>query len=162
MLPGHPWWHALLGQLQPSHQQELAHDDGPEYCALQVHALEALLTERAACRGEYDRTAARTRSDSHRDLPTSQGVFWKASFPAPGPPGLKEEPKEDYSGWGLLDRLELLAFDARLAGVPQALLEAPPPALFSRLLGALRPTAREQGAVTWRDSVGVLVRTPFE
>ena len=87
-----------------------------------------------------------------------QGVFWKAS-PGSGPPGLKEEPKEDYSGWGLLDRLELLAFDARLAGVPQALLE---PALFSRLLGALRPTAREQGAVTWRDSVGVLVRPPFE
>jgi hypothetical protein len=31
---------------------------------------------------------------------------------------------EDYSGWPLRDRLGLLAFDARLAGVPQALLEA--------------------------------------
>jgi hypothetical protein len=31
---------------------------------------------------------------------------------------------EDYSGWSLRERLELLAFDARLAGVPQALLEA--------------------------------------
>ena len=32
--------------------------------------------------------------------------------------------EEDYSGWPLRGRLELLAFDARLAGVPQALLEA--------------------------------------
>ena len=31
---------------------------------------------------------------------------------------------EDYSGWPLRDRLELLAFDARLAGVPPTLLEA--------------------------------------
>jgi hypothetical protein len=30
---------------------------------------------------------------------------------------------EDYRGWSLRDRLELLAFDARLAGVPSALLE---------------------------------------
>ena len=39
----------------------------------------------------------------------------------PGGPG--EEPGEDYCGWPLRDRLELLAFDARLAGVPP-LLEA--------------------------------------
>jgi hypothetical protein len=32
--------------------------------------------------------------------------------------------EEDYSAWPRRDRLELLAFDARLAGVPQALLEA--------------------------------------
>ena len=32
--------------------------------------------------------------------------------------------EEDYRGWPLLQRLELLAFDARLAGVPQGLLEA--------------------------------------
>jgi hypothetical protein len=31
---------------------------------------------------------------------------------------------EDYSGWPLRDRLELLAFDARLGGVPATLLEA--------------------------------------
>jgi hypothetical protein len=31
---------------------------------------------------------------------------------------------EDYSGWPLRDRLELLAFDARLAVVPAALLAA--------------------------------------
>jgi hypothetical protein len=31
---------------------------------------------------------------------------------------------EDYRGWSLRDRLELLAFNARLAGVPQALLAA--------------------------------------
>ena len=31
---------------------------------------------------------------------------------------------EDYRGWALPQRLELLAFDARLAGVPQALLQA--------------------------------------
>jgi hypothetical protein len=31
---------------------------------------------------------------------------------------------EDHSGWPLRQRLELLAFDARLAGVPQALLAA--------------------------------------
>ena len=31
---------------------------------------------------------------------------------------------EDYRGWPLRQRLELLAFDARLAGVPPALLEA--------------------------------------
>ena len=31
---------------------------------------------------------------------------------------------EDYSGWPLPAKLELLAFDARLAGAPQALLEA--------------------------------------
>ncbi|MFL5493786.1 MAG: hypothetical protein ACJ8DC_05295 [Gemmatimonadales bacterium] len=30
---------------------------------------------------------------------------------------------EDYSGWPLRDRLELLAFGARLAGVPAALLD---------------------------------------
>jgi hypothetical protein len=30
----------------------------------------------------------------------------------------------DYTGWPLRDRLELLAFDARLAWVPPALLEA--------------------------------------
>ena len=31
---------------------------------------------------------------------------------------------EDYRGWPLRQRLEVLAFDARLAGVPQGLLEA--------------------------------------
>lgn len=31
---------------------------------------------------------------------------------------------EDYRGWPLRQRPELLAFDARLAGVPPALLEA--------------------------------------
>jgi hypothetical protein len=31
---------------------------------------------------------------------------------------------EDYSGWPLPAKLELLAFDARLAGVPPALLSA--------------------------------------
>lgn len=31
---------------------------------------------------------------------------------------------QDYSGWPLRDRLELLAFDARLAGAPQVLLLA--------------------------------------
>jgi hypothetical protein len=31
---------------------------------------------------------------------------------------------EDYRGWPLRQRLELLAFDARLTGVPQSLLEA--------------------------------------
>jgi hypothetical protein len=40
----------------------------------------------------------------------------------PAVPG--EEPAEDYSGCSLRDRLELLAFDARLAGVPRALLVA--------------------------------------
>jgi hypothetical protein len=30
----------------------------------------------------------------------------------------------DYSGWSLRDRLELLAFDARLAGAPQVLIAA--------------------------------------
>jgi hypothetical protein len=38
--------------------------------------------------------------------------------------GPGEEPEEDYSGWPLRDRLELLAFDARLAGVPAALIAA--------------------------------------
>jgi hypothetical protein len=38
--------------------------------------------------------------------------------------GPGEQPEEDYRGWSLRDRLELLAFDARLAGVPPALLEA--------------------------------------
>jgi hypothetical protein len=36
----------------------------------------------------------------------------------------EEGPEEAYCGWTLHDRLELLAFDAQLAGVPQALLEA--------------------------------------
>jgi hypothetical protein len=31
---------------------------------------------------------------------------------------------EDYRGWSLRSRLELLAFDARLTGTPPALLEA--------------------------------------
>jgi hypothetical protein len=31
---------------------------------------------------------------------------------------------EDYSGWSLRNRLEMLAFDARLAGVPLALVTA--------------------------------------
>jgi hypothetical protein len=35
-----------------------------------------------------------------------------------------DELGQDYRGWTLRQRLELLAFDARLAGVPQALLEA--------------------------------------
>jgi hypothetical protein len=35
-----------------------------------------------------------------------------------------EDPGEDYRGWPLRQRLELLAFDAKLAVVPQALLEA--------------------------------------
>jgi hypothetical protein len=38
--------------------------------------------------------------------------------------GPGEEPNEDYRGWPLRDRLELLAFDARLAGVPAALIAA--------------------------------------
>jgi hypothetical protein len=29
-----------------------------------------------------------------------------------------KEPEEDYRGWSLRDRLELLAFDARFARVP--------------------------------------------
>jgi hypothetical protein len=33
--------------------------------------------------------------------------------------------REKFEGWSLWDRLELLAFDARPAGVPQALLKAP-------------------------------------
>jgi hypothetical protein len=37
----------------------------------------------------------------------------------PAVPG--EEPAEDYSGWPLPDRLTLLAFDARLPGVPQVI-----------------------------------------
>ena len=40
------------------------------------------------------------------------------------PAGAREGLEEAYSGWSLRDRLELLAFDARLAGVPPALLEA--------------------------------------
>jgi hypothetical protein len=32
--------------------------------------------------------------------------------------------EEDYSGWSLRDRLELLAFEARLAGLPLALVTA--------------------------------------
>lgn len=35
-----------------------------------------------------------------------------------------DEQGEDYRGWPLRRRLELLAFDARLAGVSQALLES--------------------------------------
>ena len=38
--------------------------------------------------------------------------------------GAEERPEEAYCGWTLRDRLELLAFDARLAGVPQMLLAA--------------------------------------
>jgi hypothetical protein len=37
--------------------------------------------------------------------------------------GKADEQGEDYRGWPLRQRLELLAFDARLAGVPP-LLEA--------------------------------------
>jgi hypothetical protein len=56
---------------------------------------------------------------------------------------------EDYCGWSLRDRLELLAFDARLAGVPPALLEALGEAidLLDGLPGAgqpQRPSARVQ------------------
>jgi hypothetical protein len=36
---------------------------------------------------------------------------------------LMRNTEEDYRGWPLRQRLELLAFDAQLAGVPQALLE---------------------------------------
>ena len=50
-----------------------------------------------------------------------QGL-WLAMCLDPVGPG--EGPDQDYFGWPLRDRLELLAFDARLAGVPQALLEA--------------------------------------
>jgi hypothetical protein len=32
--------------------------------------------------------------------------------------------EEDYSGWSLRDRLELLAFEARLTGVPPTLIAA--------------------------------------
>ncbi len=35
-----------------------------------------------------------------------------------------DEQGEDYRGWPLAQRVELLAFDARLAEVPPALLEA--------------------------------------
>jgi hypothetical protein len=35
-----------------------------------------------------------------------------------------EQLGEDYRGWPIRQRLELLAFGARLGGVPQALLEA--------------------------------------
>jgi len=38
--------------------------------------------------------------------------------------GSGEQRGEDYHGWQLRQRLELLAFDARLAGVPQVLLKA--------------------------------------
>jgi hypothetical protein len=38
------------------------------------------------------------------------------------PVGPGEDSKEAYSRWPLSDRLELLAFDARLAGVPPALI----------------------------------------
>jgi hypothetical protein len=36
----------------------------------------------------------------------------------------EEGPEEAYCGWTLHDRLELLAFDARLADVPAALIAA--------------------------------------
>src|SRR5512132_539553 len=39
------------------------------------------------------------------------------------PSDIGEEGPEDDSRWSLRDRLELLAFEARLAVVPQALLE---------------------------------------
>jgi hypothetical protein len=55
---------------------------------------------------------------------------------------------EEYRGWSLSDRLELLAFDARLAGVPPALLEALWDAI-DQLPGATRsegyPTAGSWG-----------------
>jgi hypothetical protein len=50
--------------------------------------------------------------------------------------------KEDYGGWPLRQRLELLAFDARLAGVPPALLEA--------LWEANRPTKSRSMNLTHR------------
>jgi hypothetical protein len=49
-----------------------------------------------------------------------------------------DELGEDYRGWPLRDRLKLLAFDGRLAGVPQALMEAIWEAI-DRLSGALWP-----------------------
>jgi len=58
-----------------------------------------------------------------------EGMLWVLD----GPGETGEKPGKDYSGWPLRDRLELLAFDARLAGVPPALLEA----LWGRLTGYL-------------------------
>jgi hypothetical protein len=48
--------------------------------------------------------------------------LWRGCFGSWMAPG--DDLGEDYSGWPLRDRLELLAFDARLAGVPPTLLEA--------------------------------------
>jgi hypothetical protein len=40
------------------------------------------------------------------------------------PGSVADERGEDYRGWPLAQRLELFAFDARLAEVPPALVEA--------------------------------------
>ena len=58
--------------------------------------------------------------------------------------------EEDYRGWPLSQRLEVLAFDARLAGVPAALLEA----LWEAIDQLLGQTKRGDGAAYRGDGRG--------
>jgi hypothetical protein len=82
---------------------------------------------------------------------------------------------EDYSGWSLRDRLELFAFEARLAGVPQALLGALWEAIdglaadrgfqpagspdFQRRLSPFLPQSSAT-ALRWAGSSGRLLKLP--
>ncbi len=106
-------------EMQHQDQQELHDYGGPQQHPSRVYSDEIRLTQGAARRGLSDRQAtAWTMTGRHQHSPTkgASGEIRRGT-------GVVKR-LEDYRGWPLRQRLEVLAFDARLAGVPQGLLEA--------------------------------------
>jgi hypothetical protein len=108
-------------EMQHQDQQELGDYRGPQQQPLRVYSDETRLTQGAARRGLSDRQAAAwTLTGRHQDSPTKGQVGRYAAVQGSS----SDRRGEDYRGWPLRQRLELLAFDGRLAGVPWALREA--------------------------------------
>jgi hypothetical protein len=106
-------------KMQHQDQQELGDDGGPQQHTSRVYSDETRLTQGAVRPGLSDpQAAAWTTIGRHQEL-TYQG----ASEEIRRGTGVVKR-LDDYRGWPLRQRLELLAFDAPLARVSPGLLEA--------------------------------------
>ena len=107
--------------MQPQDQQELHDYGGPQQHTSRVYPDETRLTQGAARPGLSDpQAAAWTMTGRHQDSPTRGPVGRYAAVQGSS----RDRGGEDYRGWPLRQRPELLAFEARLAGVPPAMLAA--------------------------------------
>ena len=108
-------------KMQHQDQQELHDYGGPQQHTSRVYSDETRLTQGAARPGLSDpQAAAWAMAGRHQDSPTRGPVRRYAAVQGSS----SDQRGEDYRGWPLRQRLELLALDARPSGAPPTLLEA--------------------------------------